>query len=166
MLDERAFTAHAQPGWMSWDEFSPEEDFCRFVGMLQRMLQPAVVLETGVGIGRITGFLDLGACTFLGFESDPVWRRPPADPVRDRPADADMAAADLVILDSEPEVRLAEIAMWARAGKPGSVCVVHDCGNGHPDAAMHTLLGVTCRGTGAPGLMLRNPRGGWVGIHP
>jgi hypothetical protein len=165
MIDERTFTAHAQPGWMSWDEYSPEEDFCRFVGMLQRMLQPAVVLETGVGVGRITGYLDLELCTFLGFESDPDWRRAPADPGRGTPADADMAVADLVILDSEPTMRLAEIAMWDRVGKPGSVCIVHDCGNGHPDGAMHSVLGARCRATGAAGLMLRNPRGGWVGIH-
>ena len=159
------FTPHANTGWPSWDEWSPEQDFCRFVGMLQRMLQPAVVLETGVGIGRITGHLDLEGCRFLGFESDPQWRQPPADPELVTPTAEHMASADLVILDSDPDFRFQEIKLWGEAGKPGSVCVVHDCGNGHEEWTVHAQLGKACTATGMAGLMLRNPRGGWLGVH-
>jgi hypothetical protein len=165
MRDEQIFTVHGQPGWLSWDEWSPEQDFCRFVGMLQRMLQPAVVLETGVGIGRITGHLDLDGCSFLGFESDPNWRQSPAHPEQATPTAEDMASADLVILDSDPEFRFREIKLWGAQGKPGSVCVVHDCGNGHAETSLHHQLGQACAATGQPGVLLRNPRGGWMGIH-
>lgn len=167
--DERRFTPFAQSGWLSWDQWSPEEDFCRFVGMLQRMLQPAVVLETGVGIGRLTGYLNLDVCTYLGFESDPEWRRPPADPEQDTPTAEQVASANLVILDSAPEMRCAEIALWAEHGKQSSVCVVHDCGNGHPQKrkwSTHHGLRRAVADTGLPGVLLRNPRGGWLGWHP
>lgn len=166
MQDEQTFTAHAQPGWLSWDSYSPEQDFCRFAGLLQRMLQPAVTLETGVGVGRLTGYLDADVGTYLGFESDAEWRRPPALPNIDTPQPEHMADADLVILDSEPGHRTTEIALWVEAGKPGSVCLVHDCGNGHPEGTLHTLLGRTMEATGFPGLRLNNPRGGWIGWHP
>lgn len=166
MLDEQTFTPWAQPGWLCWDSHSPERDFCAFAGLLQRMLQPAVTLETGVGVGRLTSYLDMHIGTYLGFESDPEWRYPPADPDLPTPTAEQMAAADLVILDSEPEHRLSEIARWVEHGKPGSVCVVHDCGNGHAAGTVHDLLGRTVEATGLPGLRLKNPRGGWIGWRP
>jgi hypothetical protein len=166
MQDEKQFTPHAELGWLSWDEWSPEQDFCRFVGMLQRMLQPAVVVETGVGVGRITEHLDLDACQFFGFESDPAWRRPPADPELATPSWLHMTSADLVILDSEPDVRFAELELWAEHGKAGSVVVVHDAGNGHDAATLHSRIGFACASTSLPGVFLKNPRGGWMGVHP
>jgi hypothetical protein len=165
MHDEQQFTRHAQQGWLSWDEWSPEQDFCRFAGLLQRMLQPQHVLETGVGIGRITSHLDLTACEFLGFESDPAWRRPPADPDLVTPTAGHMAVADFVILDSDVEVRFAEIALWGEHGKAGSVVLVHDTGNGHHPASVHSQIGFACAQTGQPGTVLKNPRGAWMGIH-
>lgn len=166
MQDEQAFTAHAQPGWLSWDEYSPEQEFCQFAGWLQRMLQPAVTLETGVGIGRLTEHLDLELGTYLGFESDPAWRRSPADPKRGTPTAEEFAAADLVILDSEPQHRFAELTLWVKTGKQGSACLVHDCGNGHAESTFHQTLQHRIQETGTPGLFLRNPRGGWIGTHP
>jgi hypothetical protein len=165
MQDEKQFTRHAELGWLSWDEWSPERDFCRFVGMLQRMLRPARILETGVGIGRITDHLDLETCEFLGFESDPAWRQNPAHPDLVTPSAEQMAAADLVILDSDIEFRFGEIKLWGEAGKPGSACVVHDCGNGHEEWTVHHALGEACQATGQPGMPLKNPRGGWLGVH-
>lgn len=163
--DETVFTPWAQPGWESWDGWSPERDFCRFAGWLQRMLQPAVVIETGVGVGRLTAHLDLGACDYLGFESDPRWRRPPAGG-EPSPSDGQLGSADLVVLDSAPTVRRREIARWAAHGKAGSVCVVHDCGNGHPSGHPHHRIRRAVEATRVPGVFLANPRGGWVGIHP
>ncbi|MFF2094856.1 hypothetical protein [Streptomyces sp. NPDC058202] len=165
MHDEQTFTRHAEQGWLSWDEWSPEQDVCRFAGMLQRMLQPRCVLETGVGIGRITGHLDLDGCHFLGFESNPSWRRPPAHPDLATPTADHMAEADFVILDSDIDVRFAEIALWAEHGKPGSVALVHDAGNGHGPATVHAQIGFACAQTGQPGTFLKNPRGAWLGIH-
>jgi hypothetical protein len=166
MQDERTFTPHAQYGWLSWDEYSPEQDFCHFVGLLQRVLQPAVTLETGVGIGRLTGYLDTETGTYLGFESDPAWRKPPADPESGMPTAEQLADANLVILDSEPEHRFVELALWVKVGKRGSVCVVHDCGNGHAESSFHQALRYRIEATGIPGFFLNNPRGGWIGWHP
>lgn len=165
MHDEQAFTPHAEPGWLAWDSYSPEQDFCRFAGMLQRMLQPAVVLETGVGIGRLTEHLDLDACTYLGYEADPEWRRPPAHPEQATPTPLTMAQADLVILDSAPDFRFDEIKMWALYGKRGSVVLVHDAGNGHTPGTLHAQIGFACATTNQPGMFLRNPRGGWLAVH-
>ncbi|MFF7966754.1 hypothetical protein ACFZC3_15480 [Streptomyces sp. NPDC007903] len=165
MFDEQTFTPHAQQGWQSWDAWSPELDFCRFAGLLQRMLQPRTVLETGVGVGRLTAHLDRNTCRYIGFESDPAWRRSPADPELVTPAVEHMAGADLVILDSAVSVRHAEIALWAEHGRSGSVCLVHDCGNGHGPDTIHAALAQACLATGQPGTLLRNPRGGWMGVH-
>lgn len=165
--DETEFTPHAEVGWASWDAYSPEQDFCRWVGAMQRILRPAVVLETGVGIGRITMHLDLDVCFFLGFESDPNWRRPPADPEQATPNAEQMATADLVILDSDPDYRIPETEMWIAHGKPQSVCIAHDCGNGHPPGwPFHHEMRRLVTDAEIPGVFTRNPRGGWMGIHP
>lgn len=169
LRDEREFTPFAAAGWMSWDQWSPELDFCRFAGMLVRVTAPAVVVETGVGVGRLTAHLDTTSSVYLGFESDPAWRRPPALTGRETPTPDEMGSADLVVLDSEPSLRRREIASWAACGKPGSVCLVHDCGNGHPDHPQwteHHRLRRGVEATGIPGLFLSNPRGGWLGWHP
>ena len=166
MVDERTFTPWAAPGWESWDAYSPEVGFCEFVATMQRMTAPSVVLETGVGVGRVTGFLNLDACTYLGFEHDPRFRIPPADPDRPGPDAEDMGRADLVILDSDPSQRLDEIAMWAECGKSGSVCVVHDAGNGHGVGYVHHQVRQAIEASRIIGVYLSNPRGGWVAQHP
>jgi hypothetical protein len=165
VFDEKQFTPHGATGWQSWDEWSPEQDFCRFAGMLQRLLQPLLTLETGVGVGRLTGHLDPTVGAYLGFEADPKWRRPPAEPARSTPNAEEMARADLVILDSDPQQRIPELQLWSECGKPGSVVLVHDAGNGHQAPTIHEQIGRACTLTGQQGSFLRNPRGGWMGIH-
>lgn len=164
--EETQFTRKAPLGWLSWDAWSPERDFCAFAGMLQRMLAPSVVLETGVGVGRLTSFLDLESCMYLGFEADLAWRRPPAVDGQETPTDEELASADLVILDSDPTYRLDEIGRWAQFGKAGSVCVVHDCGVQGDRRLTHRNVRDAVDATGLPGIMLRNPRGGWLGWKP
>jgi hypothetical protein len=170
MPDESEFTPGAAPGWESWDEWSPEIEFAAFAGTLQRMLQPAVVLETGVGVGRITQYLDLDASEWLGFESDPEWR------TADLPYQADLTFdlaqinhADLVILDSAKPLRPKEIKKWAAAGKPGSVCLVHDAGERQawerPDS-IHARVRQAIYVTRINGVYTGNPRSGWLAVHP
>lgn len=166
LQDEKFFTPHADVGWLSWNEWSPEQDFCRFVGMLQRMLQPEVTLETGVGIGRLTSHLDMTIGSYLGFESNPDFRQYPADPSQPRPNADQMEIADFVILDSDPPFRFVELDLWAKYGKSGSTCIIHDCGNGHPEQSFHAEVGRAIVATGLPGIYLKNPRGGWIGTHP
>ncbi|BBX73705.1 hypothetical protein H7H78_10400 [Mycobacterium shinjukuense] len=167
--DEQEFTPHAARGWTAWNAWSPEVEFCTFVGALQRMLQPQVILETGVGIGRITQFLCLGEALHFGFESDEEWRCNPNIDYRPEPTPTaeQMAAADLVILDSGLSYRLDEIALWACAGKHGSVCVIHDAGNGHSQdpQLVHNRVRAAIEHTGKPGMFLKNPRGAWIGLH-
>lgn len=165
-VDERQFTPWAQAGWASWDAWSPEFEFCRFVAVMQRMLSPRVTLETGVGAGTLTGFLDVQDGAYAGFEADPRWRRPPAYPDRTGPSISEMRTADLVVLDSNPPHRMREIEMWAEDGMAGSVCIVHDCGNGHGAGSVHAAVRAAVEATGIRGVYLANPRGGWVGQHP
>jgi hypothetical protein len=107
----------------------------------------------------------LDACRYFGFESNPAWRRPPADPVLETPTWLQMTEADLVILDSDPDYRFLELELWTEHGKPGSVVVVHDAGNGHSPVTLHAQIGLACTETGMPGMALKNPRGGWLGVH-
>jgi hypothetical protein len=164
-VDETAFTTWAEPGWEAWNAMSPEVDFCRFVGMLARMLQPAVTVETGVGAGKVTEQLDRQRTRWLGFEADTAWRPEDAQDAA-TPSAEQMTSAELVILDSDPNHRFNEIACWVTHGRPDSVCVIHDAGNGHPDYYNHQRIREAILRTGIPGMFLRNPRGGWVGIHP
>lgn len=162
--DEREFTSAAQPGWRSWDAWSPELEFCQFAGMLQRMLHPRIVIETGVGVGRLTSHLDRDTCLYLGFESDRRWLRPPAR--LGTPVAGQMAMAQLVILDSDPEVRVQEIALWANRGRLGSACLVHDVGSSDDPRATHRRIRQAVDQTGLCGMFLANPRGGWLAVHP
>lgn len=168
--DETRYTPWAQPGWESWDDWSPEVEFCQFCGWLQRMLNPTVIIETGVGVGRITAELDTTVCTYLGFEADPEWRRNPdiEYQLAVTPTVEEYAAADLLFLDSDPLFRIPEIASWARSGKSGSVAVVHDAGNHHPTdpQLVHNRVRTAITATTIHGIWLRNPRGGWMGAHP
>lgn len=170
--DETEFTPGAQRGWHAWDAWSPEYEFCHFVGWLQRMLAPAVVLETGVGVGNLTRFLDLAACQYWGFESDPEWRIIRQGGIVYRtehaPSAYDMQQADFVILDSAVELRSWEIDLWALHGKPGSVCIVHDAARRHPliRAAAERASASQVNGSRIGGVFLANPRGGWLAVHP
>lgn len=138
---------------------------CRFVGALRQMLQPAVIVETGVGAGKITAELGLSDCEWWGFEADPAWRPDAAQPAAS-PTAGQVAAADLVILDSDWVYRFSEHAMWIDHGKPGSTCFIHDAGNGHPRGLGHHQMGHAIVDAGIGGVFLRNPRGSWVGQHP
>lgn len=166
LVDETAFTPHARPGWQAWNSYSPEVEFCRFVGMLQRMLQPNVIVETGVGAGKVTEQFDLnGRVAWLGFESDDQWR-PAAAQRTDTPTVEQIASADMAIFDSDPAFRLPEIKVWAEHGKTGSVAVVHDAGNRHPVGwDTHHKIRRACEDADQPGVFLKNPRGGWLAIH-
>lgn len=162
--DEAEFTPGATPGeWTAWDARSPEYEFCLFVGVMQRMLAPHVIVETGVGAGRVTHFLNLNGCEYLGFEADyecqtADWITYQAHGV---PQGGHMAAADLVILDSGVNIRCFEIPLWESYGKRGSVCIVHDALTRRHPAIYDAIIQ-----TGLLGMWLANPRGAWMAVHP
>jgi hypothetical protein len=179
LVDESEFTPWAPLGWSSWNAMSAERDFCDFVGLLAQMLQPRHVIETGIGQGFTTRRLAsrLGDGLHVCFENDPEIRAALADlpffaderhQLREAstPSAEDFAQADLTVLDSEPPDRFTELKGWRTAGHAGSVLVVHDCGNGHPEGTYHDQIRRIVEELEIPGVFLRNPRGAFLGFHP
>jgi hypothetical protein len=177
--DESEFTPWARHGWPSWNAYSAERDFCDFVGSIARVLQPKVVIETGVGQGFTTRRIDrgVGSARHLCYESDSELREALASlpyfadrhvslSSEETPSDEELGLADLTVLDSDPPYRFDELARWRKFGRAGSVLVVHDCGNGHPPTAIHSQIRELVSDLDIPGTFLGNPRGGFLGIHP
>lgn len=179
LVDETEFTPWAPLGWRSWNAMSAELDFCEFVGQVARLVQPAFVIETGIGQGFSTRRIHRGqgAGVHLCFESDQKLRTAlvalpfflesgPRLSSEDTPSDQEFALADLTVLDSDTEYRLDEVRRWRQSAKVGSVIVVHDCGNEHSSETIHSQLRKTIESLDIPGTFLCNPRGGFFGIHP
>lgn len=162
--DERLFTGWAKSGWTAWNGESPEIEFCQFVGLLAKMVDPEIIIETGVGQRYVTRHLPEEP-EWLGYESDSQWRSEGCQDA-ETPGPDQFAVADFVVLDSDPEWRIPELQQWREYGKPGSLAVVHDCGNGHSPNSEHALIRKSVEALGVPGFWLSNPRGGWVGWHP
>jgi predicted O-methyltransferase YrrM len=175
--EERSRRHRDDPPWHSWNRMSPEHEFCEFVAALVRMAKPRSVIETGVGQGfttrRAAAALAPGA-TLKGFESDPAWRKKlaaldffddekltlAAEPT---PSDDELAAVDLLVADSAQKYRPAEVTRWSQRAKPGSLIVVHDTGNGHPDWTPHHRMSELIESLEISGVRLPNPRGSFVG---
>ena len=158
-------------GWHAWTGPAAEVEFCEFVGAVAALVRPKVAVETGVGAGYTTRRLVPHVGEWVGYESHPDFRKgleglappglqPGATPSRDV-----MAKADLIVIDSDPKFRLAEFDLWLSDGKPGSVLISHDVSNRHRPDQPHTLIYDHIIGSGAPGILLTNPRGGWIGQH-
>jgi hypothetical protein len=174
-VDEREFTPWAEPGWASWNGMSPEREFCEFAGSLARMLQPRTILETGVGQGFTTRRLVEGSPNsgLICVESADDWLgRVDLSQIRaaavksETATEQDFAEARLTVLDSDPPHRFRELTMWRCHALPGSVLLVHDCGNGHPRGSLHVELREAVDRLSVPGRFLSNPRGGFLGVHP
>ena len=179
-VGEREFTPWAENGWRSWNEHSPEVEFCEFVAQIVRIMAPGIVLETGVGQGyttrRVAAVLPTGS-RLVCFESDgelreglrhlPFFSHP--DRVlgnEDGPAASDFVAADLTILDSEPAMRVRELEAWHAAARDGTAVIVHDTGNGHEDSTIHAQNARAVASLRIPGIFMKNPRGSFFGIRP
>lgn len=170
LIGEERWTPGGQ-GWHAWSGPSAEVEFCDFVGAFVRLLRPRLVVETGVGAGfttrRILAHLP-DSSTWIGVESDPDFRAALAGVgVETREVLGDeVRKADLVVLDSTPDVRLAEFDGWARNGKRGSILVCHDVSAKHKPPKPHRRFYDHIATSGIPGVVLPNPRGGWIGQHP
>lgn len=158
---------------------SPEVEFTEFTGLLVRMLQPALVVETGAGQGygtrRVAAALGPGG-RLRAYESDGYYRallgRLPffAEPGRELAPEATpppglLAEADLSILDSDDDLRFEEIRRWADAARPGGLVLVHDAGNGHPAGTLHARIRAVIDELGITGRYLANPRGSFLGVQ-
>ena len=179
LRDETEFTKGCEPGWSSWNDMSPELEFCELASLCVRLLRPQFVIETGVGQGFVTRRLlrQLGpGQRLLAFEEDPDWReslrsleffQDPRVTLSDKlsPTGDELRRAQVTILDSDFPVRFDEVRRWASAAAPGSLLIAHDCGNQHPPDTGHAKLRRLIEELRIPGLFLRNPRGGFVGLQ-
>jgi hypothetical protein len=74
-----------------------------------------------------------------------------------------MRLADLVVLDSDLDVRFEEITRCKEHGKSGSQMIIHDT----PEFSTPlTSLTKRIKRLEYQGHFLDNQRGGWHGIHP
>ena len=180
VVEESMYTTWAKAGWHSWNNMSPELEFCSFACDLARMVEPSLVIETGTGQGFLTRRLiaSLGEGQRLTcFEGDPTWRQALAwlpffeDPrcelsTSDTPSRDELAAAGLCILDSSFPLRRKELEQWSQSAPDRAVVLVHDAGNRHPDWTPHAELARLIEQLAIPGVFLRNPRGGFLGVKP
>ena len=178
--DEAAHTPWADQGWRSWNERSPEVEFCDFAAAVVRQMRPRVVLECGTGDGYMTRRLAAalgpdgelisheaddelrGKLAGLPFFAKAAHRLSP----QPGPNEVDLGRADVTVLDSGFDRRGAELEQWWRSARPGTAVLVHDTGNGHPPGSPQVRLGELVASLGIPGVRLGNPRGGFLGIKP
>jgi hypothetical protein len=179
LVDESSFTWWGQ-GWHSWNDRSPELEFCELAAQLTRLIVPSIVVETGVGQGFMTRRVaaQLGPeQRLLCFESSPRFRaklerRSFFDGKRitlapqPTPDAADLAGAELTILDSTNQIRSDELGLWWQVAPPGATLLVHDASNRHADNTPHARMARFIDELGIPGVFLKNPRGGFLGSKP
>ncbi len=178
-VDEQQFTPSAQPGWLAHNGQSPEVAVCDFVSKLIRMMQPKLVVETGVGQGYMTRTIvtALNGGHLVAFESDDEWRQmlwgqqfwvdrrfvAELSPLP-TPLHSDFVSADLAILDSEFDHRFPEIRLWNEYARPGSVALIHDTADS--DGTVHQMMRAFIGDLGMTGVFLNNPRGCFLAVQP
>lgn len=177
-VDETEFTPWADKGWMSHNGQSPEIAVVDFVVKLVRMMQPSLVVETGVGQGYMTRALAaaLTEGELWAYESDDAWRALVAKQsfwkerknallsVEHTPSTA-FLQADLSILDSDFLWRFQEVRLWDEHAKPGAVAIIHDTSD--RDGTIHqTLRELITNDLGMTGVFLNNPRGCFMAVQP
>ncbi len=178
-VDETVFTPWAERGWMSHNGQSPEIAVMDFVRNLVRMMCPTLVVETGVGQGYMTRTIEMALCHgghLVAFESDDEWRdmigvqpfwrdneRAVLSP-NDSPTAAEWSWADLCFIDSDFDVRFAEIRLWDEYAKPGAVALIHDTSD--REHTVHQQVRGFIGDLGMTGVFLNNPRGCFLAVQP
>lgn len=171
LVDERKFTPWAEPGWHSWNMYSPELAFCVAAGTLASHVD-GLVIETGAGQGYTTRSLSKSADSLHVYESDGRMRN--LIPVSDDwvVMDADSPTADdigncaLMVVDSSIDYRKREINNWCKYAPRNSLLLMHDAGNGHAERGghfTHIRYWAVIQDLGLSGIKYKNPRGSFVG---
>lgn len=178
-VDETEFTPWADKGWLAYNGQSPEVAVCDFVRTLIRMMQPALVIETGVGQGYMTRTIAValeGKGKLVAFESDDGWREmifaqtfwydraqvASLSPFHVPPVEL-VAVADLTVIDSDFSVRFDEIVLWDLWAKEGAVAVIHDTAD--RDDTVHQSVRELIVELGMTGVFLNNPRGCFLAVQ-
>ena len=174
-------TKWGEPGWSSWNRYSPEWEVCEAIAALVRLIRPSWVIETGVGQGYTTRRIAVAKppdARLQCFESDdelrPVLARLPffgGDPtiqldVRPTPGPEDFAHAEFVVLDSNFDYRVDELDTWWEHAPRRSFAFVHDVSSRHPEFANHHKMRRHIQQLGIPGTFFPNPRGAFLGQKP
>lgn len=173
--DEKLRTAWADEGWTAWNGRSPEREFCTFAKALVKLVRPKFLIETGVGQGYMTRRLKEALpedSMMLCFESDDEWRGAlmNVDFFQDgslatgpTPAPVEMGKCYLLVADSTWRFRKSEIELWWEYAPEGSYLLVHDVSPTHPEGSVHTRIHDLIATLGIRGVLLSNPRGGFLG---
>ena len=181
--DETTLCASWGPtGWQAWNGMSPEVEICELAASLCRMLNPALVIETGVGQGYVTRRLAAVLGTeqkLLAYEEDEVLAGDlaqlpffAAGPYQRKfihagsPGQAEFEAAMLCVLDAELVHREAELQLWMQYAPKHSALLLHDCNPFAPAGTTFVEKAAVVSSLGIPGQFLANPRGGFLGFHP
>jgi hypothetical protein len=178
VVDEQEFTPWAQPGWLAHNGQSPEVAVMDFARTLVRMMNPSLVIETGVGQGYMTRSIAaaLNDGCLVAFESDDEWRDMmwPLEFWRFRnntqlspnpmPTAEQLAAADLCVFDSDFHYRFIEITTWSEVAQPGAVALIHDTSD--RDGTVHQTVRELIGDLGMTGVFLQNPRGCFMAVQP
>ncbi len=178
-VDEQTFTPWAQKGWLAHNGQSPEIAVCDFVSKLIRMMQPQLVIETGVGQGYMTRTVAValeGVGQLAAFESDDDWRNMMSQhhfwtdyrnvtlsPLFTPPAEL-LSIADLTILDSDFPERYDEIVLWHGCAKDRAAALIHDTQD--VEGTSHQTMRELIQELGMTGVFLNNPRGCFLAVQP
>lgn len=177
MKSESHYTPHVPyaGSYNCWNGKTPEKEWIDFLAAYARVKRPGVVVETGAGKGMTTVRVLKKCprqCHYFAIEADERWRlQINTNDARLSVYDAlpqkvtVLDAADMVILDSSLQLRLAELALWVESGKPGSVCFVHDASSRHPEDSVHRKIYDACHAVNMAKVWLANPRGGCLLVH-
>lgn len=180
LVEESEFTPGAGDEWLSWNGQSPEAHVCMFVESLVAMMEPKLVIETGVGQGYVTRAITplLGAGQqLIAFESDDAWRAAlwtlpfwtehrfvASLSLNGTPSAGEVYSADLCVFDSDFEQRFAEIRLWHTWAKPGAVALIHD--TAEREGTIHQSVRDLINDLGMTGVFLNNPRGCFMAVQP
>lgn len=171
VVSEVQFTPWGR-GWHAWNSKAPECEFVDFVARCARLLNPRLIVETGMGSGSITRAILAAVDSpvrYYAYESSDWYLNEMQKDFSDSRLVLGntidwqlLRQADLTILDDLRDARLLQIAEWAAAAKPGAVCIVHDTSNRHTEGSQHQAYYDACAQLpdSFHKTWLHNPRGG------
>ena len=147
--------------WEGWP-WAAEPEFAEFVGSLLKLIQPGLVVETGLGSGAIARAASPWAKQYICYENVPkFWENLPEGATCGgiKLDQHNAAIADVTILDSLPiDLRIAELQIWAEHAKPEAIVIVHDADHG-----IQRELTDAIEAAGLPGVYLTHPARSFIG---
>jgi len=167
-----------EPGrWTAPDDWASEDDVSSFLGDLVYLLKPDVVVETGSYLGFTTqqmsyALAELGRGVCISLETDAARAQSARERCARLPATVLAQSSltyqpsqpiDLLFVDSDFPIRMAEVRHFQRWASPRCVIVAHDPAVplSYPgvDIFLREMQAVVDEGLISPWLYLPTPRG-------